>query len=388
MSRFHFRLGRAQRVQRILTPQDKQPKYSNPYFPKAQLSVRKKAFNWFGSDGWAFGVAGCLVVGGIGFFLVKHSYFQITSIEVQGNQRISTEEIQNITLNTLNQPLLKFIPQDSYWVVRPQVIQNALLHQLKLAAAIDEITVQKKFPHTLRISLSERTPSMNWVAGETWYILDPEGVIVQAYATPEDQDQSLPRIIDLNQTPVQPKKQIVSSNYVNFLRSVQEKFSSVTGISIDHYEIPLITCQQKQFVAEKAIEEEIAQEENELIKEQMRDIQERFQSGEIDIDESLLLIEEVRQSGGQSEAETEVQKEAHIAFKAQYVAIGCDLHTVLTDVAVRTSGDQAGYLVYLDATLDLNTQLDNLNTVIQEKVTNPKALTYIDVRYTDRAYYK
>ncbi|MEK7540367.1 MAG: FtsQ-type POTRA domain-containing protein [Patescibacteria group bacterium] len=383
-----FRPNKTARIQRMLKPASEAPKYANPYFPKVIPKKTSAATSWLRKDGWAFLIAAILIFGGGGFFMLKHSFFQITQIEVDGNQRITTEEINSLTNSILGLKALGFIPQDSYWTVRTSVVETLLRQQIKQSMAIDELTVTKKFPNTLSIHLRERVPSMNWVSGDTWYVLDPEGVIVQPYATEEERDLNLPTVIDQNQTPVQAKQQIVTAEYVDFLRELQTRFTPGTNLEIDHFEIPTITCQQKQFVAEQAIENELSQTQDSETKQKIRDIQERFQSGEIDIDTSLQLIQDIRLGEDASSQTKQAQEDAVIAFKAQYVAAACDLKTVLRDVGIRTKGDQAGFLVYLDSKLDLDAQMENLTTVIREKVPNPKSITYIDVRYTDRAYIK
>lgn len=383
-----FSFNRQARVQRLLKPEVEAPKYANPYFPKLKPSAQRVATSWLKKEGWAWGIASVLLVGGLGFFLLQHSFFQINSIDVQGTQRISADEVKKITQGVLDQKILWSIPESSYWVLRPRVVEDALRNQLTQRLALGEIKITKHFPHTLTIQITERIPSMNWVSGEIWYVLDPNGVILQAYAKSEDVDHALPTIVDLNQTPVQAKQQVVRPEYVSFLRQLQNDFTNGTGLGFDHFEIPMITCQQKEFIAEQAINDEISQVADDAVKTKIRAIQERFQAGEIDIDQSLQLIEEARQTATQTDAEKQAQHQAHILFKAQYVAAGCDLKSVLTDVGVRTSGDKAGFLVYLDSTIDLNKQFENLKTVLREKITNPKAITYIDVRYTDRVYYK
>lgn len=383
-----LRPNKTARIQRMLKPASEAPKYANPYFPKVKPKKTSAATSWLKKDGWAFLIAAILIFGGGGFFMLKHSFFQISQLEVDGNQRITTEEITTLTNNILELKALGFIPQDSFWTVRTSVVETLLRQQVKQSMAIDELSVTKKFPNTLSIHLRERVPSMNWVSGETWYVLDPEGVIVQAYASEAERDLNLPTVVDQNQTPVQARQQIVTADYVDFLRELQTEFTPGTNLEIDHFEIPIITCQQKQFVAEQAIENELSQAKDAETKQKIRDIQERFQAGEIDIDTSLQLIQDIRLGEDPSSQVKQAHAEATIAFKAQYVAAACDLKTVLRDVGIRTKGDQAGFLVYLDSQLDLGTQMENLTTVIREKVTNPKSVTYIDVRYTDRAYIK
>lgn len=383
-----FRPNKTARIQRMLKPASEAPKYANPYFPKVKPKNTSAATSWLRKDGWAFLIAAILFFGGGGFFMLKHSFFQISQIEVAGNQRITTEEINSLINSILDLKTLGFIPQDSYWTVRTSVVETLLRQQIKQSMAIDELIVIKKFPNALQIHLRERVPSMNWVSGETWYVLDPEGVIVQPYATEEERDLNLPTIIDQNQTPVAARQQIVTPEYVDFLREVQTQFTAGTNLDIDHFEVPLTTCQQKQFIAEQAFENEISQVQDDEVKKKIRAIQERFQQGEIDIDTSLQLIQDIRLGENPSSQIKQAQEQAQIEFKAQYVATACDLKTVLKDVGIRTKGDQAGFLVYIDSTLDLNSQLENLNSVIREKVQNPKNITYIDVRYTDRAYIK
>lgn len=375
-------------VQRAFAHEPEPPKYANPYFPKVTPNKKQQATRWFKKDGWVWAIVLVAVLGGGGFFLFRHSFFQITDIEVEGNQRISTPVIVGIVNEELSKKGLGIIPLDSYWSVQTKKIDSHIRQQTQQTIPIEQLNVQKVFPHSLVIHIKERIPAMNWVSGGVWYVLDPHGVIAQQLDSPEQRDQSLPSIIDLNNTPIQEQQHVVNASYVDFVLELQNTFTSATGIGLDHFEIPVITCEQKQFVAAHEIEKEISAVEDESMKQQIRAVQEKFQAGEIDIDQSLQLIEDIRNTTPQDQKDIQAQKDAHIAFKAEYVAAGCDLKAVLKDVAIRTNGDHGGFLVYVDSSLNLQTQLTNLQQVIREKVTNPKAISYIDVRYTDRAYIK
>lgn len=54
-------------------------------------------------------------------------------------------------------------------------------------------------------------------------------------------------------------------------------------------------------------------------------------------------------------------------------------------MSVRT---QDGYDIFFDPSGDANMQADNLATILKEKITDPKRLQYIDLRFGDHVYFK
>ncbi len=54
-------------------------------------------------------------------------------------------------------------------------------------------------------------------------------------------------------------------------------------------------------------------------------------------------------------------------------------------MAVRTT---IGYDILMDALGDIGAQLTNLQTVLRDKIPDPSAITYIDLRFGDHVYYK
>lgn len=378
--------NRKARVQRLLKPADEAPKYVNPYFQKPVEKPTSRFKQWLKKDGWAFIIAGILVAGGLGFFLMRHQYFMISQVTVNGTQRISAEEVQAVIQDFMQLKRLGFIQQNTYWTLDSQRVEIYVKQRFHNNLALENVYANKDFPHTINVQIKERVPSMNWGNGGVWYILDPQGVIAQAYAPQQPLDTSLPTIIDLNQTPVEISQQLVSPEYVDFIRTLHGNFTVETGLAIEQFEVPVLTCQEKQFVAEEEIQQQLDEAVNEETKQKIRQVQERFKSGEIDIDTSLELLQEIK-TKEQPAAETEAT-DTVLAFKARYVATACDLVAVLNDVVIKTTGDTGGFWVIFDSSQDLDTQIGNLNTVIAEKVTNPLAVQYIDVRFADRAYIK
>jgi len=50
---------------------------------------------------------------------------------------------------------------------------------------------------------------------------------------------------------------------------------------------------------------------------------------------------------------------------------------------------KAGYVIKLDATKDINEQLNNLKKVLAENIiTDPNSVEYIDLRFGDRIFFK
>jgi cell division protein FtsQ len=115
--------------------------------------------------GWRLlsGLLSALILFGIVSFWTS-PYFQITSVEVSGLQRISPEELTS----TLQMEYLSIV----------QVDPETLLQTIQLAyPELVDIQIKIEMPNYVSISAVERQPVMAWIKGDQLTWVDGEGIL-------------------------------------------------------------------------------------------------------------------------------------------------------------------------------------------------------------------
>ena len=97
----------------------------------------------------------CSLIGAI-TLLFFHPFFQITKIEIQGEQRLSEDDIQSATQSILNHRILFVGRGDNYFLANVKEIHEILKERFP----ISHITVQKHFPEQITIEIQERETAL------------------------------------------------------------------------------------------------------------------------------------------------------------------------------------------------------------------------------------
>ena len=120
-----------------------------------------------------------LILGGMIFYLVtSEQYFQITDIKILGLDTVATAHARDIVTTYLSQK--KFgLHQLSYPFVNTDTLTDLLCKEI----ACDAITIQKKFPHTLLISVTEQQIRMRVVSSNGQALISQEGTLVRWIVT-------------------------------------------------------------------------------------------------------------------------------------------------------------------------------------------------------------
>jgi len=138
-------------------------RYKKNYRTRNKKSIIKNKFFWFF----------CLIAafsGGIIYFFIFSSVFQIEKIQVFGNRKTSSEEIIKIISTE----------QRNIFLANLDEITKNILEKYPQIAKID---LKRKFPDGLVIQIEERTPvavfCQSIIEEENCYFIDREGVIFE-----------------------------------------------------------------------------------------------------------------------------------------------------------------------------------------------------------------
>ncbi|MBU0732269.1 hypothetical protein KKC88_05305 [Patescibacteria group bacterium] len=349
-------------------------------------TLREFLWSWIKfKDGWVWLTIFFVIFSGGVFFIFFTPFFQISTISIDGNKNITQDELNNIIEDFKSSRKLLILPRNNMLFFGVEEAQAAVTENLQNKFALEDIDVIKNYPDGVEIRIVERIPGLLWVSDNNKYLLDINGVPTEQLKD-EKEESKYPNIVDKNKTKVEPGKQIISEKLVDFVLELDKVFEQKTNLKIREYSIPQIQCQEKTYVAEKILADEIESEDNEEVKQKKKDILKEYNQGKITIEESLEKLENVKnETTKEKKKSNEVSSDEFIQWETVYEPIDCDLEKVNSDVHILVEDD---FEVYLDSKLDLDIQLQNLKSVLAEKIDDKGAIDYIDVRYPDRVYYK
>ncbi len=110
---------------------------------------------------------------GVGLFV--NLAYRIDKIEVQGNQLLTADEVIAISGIKQGDNLLKLNEDD---VVRRMTGEPGTQDQRRY---IRQVSVEKELPHSVVLSVAERTPAACFLYNGNTYVIDNHGVILEKY---------------------------------------------------------------------------------------------------------------------------------------------------------------------------------------------------------------
>jgi hypothetical protein len=144
-----------------------------------------------------------IVVLGLLYWLVTAPNFKVTQVNLKGNKYLDAKTVLSLT----------GVDQQNFFTLD----ENAVTQKLKTLTYISEVHVSKQFPNQITVDVSERTWKANWKIGNSFYMVDKDGVVLEAFTKLPDLAAALPVINSLDNKPLK----------------VGEKVDSVAVISAD-----------------------------------------------------------------------------------------------------------------------------------------------------------
>jgi hypothetical protein len=112
--------------------------------------------------------------------LLEAEYFRLQKVEVAGLTTLTRDEVFY---------LLGITPETTLWQLDLPRMGARLMHH----PYIKSVMLRRVFPHTLRVTVQERTPYITISAENQRMLVDNEGVVLRSYRP--EQDPSVPQIL-------------------------------------------------------------------------------------------------------------------------------------------------------------------------------------------------
>lgn len=169
----------------------------------------------------------------IAILVAGGSWFKINQVSVSGMHTLDSAAIrkqtQVIMASRLGWNNLLII--DSGGLGKALILKEP---QLKT------VMVERHWPHTLIVKVTEKQPTVNWQTGGRVYLLDIDGSIIGLV---DATHSSLPTIIDTANLPVQAGQRVVGPHFMRFIEDLLNQFHSQTSLQIIGLSVPSTTSE-------------------------------------------------------------------------------------------------------------------------------------------------
>jgi cell division septal protein FtsQ len=223
-----------------------QVKYKNPLSKRKGIFELKpmRIINFF------------LLIGIIVFlyFFIFSNFYNITDIQVSGNQIISTDDVLDITNQYLSQNSLFFFKHKNIFIFN----KNALKKRINEVIILSDLKVNKILPNTIKLTVTEKNSALKWVTNDKEYLVDSQGQIIKLYylsATPAifslkegnpspntpiqpTSDSKFIKIRDLSNQNINLGDFLLKPENVSFILDLQAKIKDLDYLKFNDLEVP------------------------------------------------------------------------------------------------------------------------------------------------------
>lgn len=170
--------------------------------------------------------------------LVMLPPFRLARIEVEGTSRLNPAFVAERAQALLARRLLAVLPRGSFFLARESELAAVLTTDLARAVPIASVTVDKRFPQTLRIVVREEPPAAVLVVASGRFLLDQRGIVAGAAS---EADTSVPALAEANELAFGPGDQAVAPDVVRSLGAVSTA-ATEHGITITTFRTAEVAC--------------------------------------------------------------------------------------------------------------------------------------------------
>ncbi|OGH95226.1 MAG: hypothetical protein A2538_01325 [Candidatus Magasanikbacteria bacterium RIFOXYD2_FULL_41_14] len=109
-------------------------------------------------------------------------FFQIKTVLYNGLDTIKLDEIQDVVNSYLNSR--HWLPTNNFFIAR----SKTLTKKINLAFSIETVNIQKIFPDTIEVNITEKISSVVYDSGTNYFLIDEKGLVIKQLNIPKIND--------------------------------------------------------------------------------------------------------------------------------------------------------------------------------------------------------
>lgn len=189
--------------------------WNNPFFARQASIGRFKII--------LISIVLLLLLIGLVYIFVYSSLLRNKSIEITGNETVSTEDVYCVVSDELNGYSNLILPKDNYSIIDPKTIQRVLAARF---LNFRNVKVEKKI-NKLIIEIEERKPTFRLIVTDKSYLLDQEGIGIRE-AVPGEGDGLI--AISQDDLSFSVGIKVLPDDWPQALLNLHSYFATLTGV--------------------------------------------------------------------------------------------------------------------------------------------------------------
>lgn len=309
---------------------------SNPYFPGHSEQGRALWKNKL------FTIEVALTILLFAYIIGFSPLFRITQIQIEGGPEMQGKYLSMIERILRPSRFLLLFPGDNYLFLRPGWLSRSLIKTNEGVTTFKAITITKVFPNIIKINVQEKTVSSIWSSNDINYGIDDAGFIIHKYQYGE-MVPALKKYVDKNNFSVKLNDQVISEEALASSKLMVDAIAAL-GFVITDINIPEQSCVVKAPVSPT-------------------DASESLNDAEINsnTNDNILVAPEI----------SEPCDPRALAFASH------EMHAAIEN----------GPSIYFLRD-NIESQIEKLRITLQDVKLDLRKLSYIDIRFGERVYYK
>jgi cell division septal protein FtsQ len=186
---------------------------------------------------FAIGILAILLV----YFLFFSNYFKIKNINLVDATEVNEEQIHNSFEKFKEKRRFLIFPAENIFLMDEERLRRIILDD---NLYVEDVNIEKKLIDVIKVRVKEKVISAVWVSGSNLYYIDNYGKICCNATIDEIVERGLPAIYDLENKEINPGDEVVTQNFIGFLKELNSKFPEQINISVKKYWVPSILSRE------------------------------------------------------------------------------------------------------------------------------------------------
>lgn len=346
-----------------------QLQFRNPYFPRTTpvetKSRRRKIYFWLLG----------LIIAGLVYLITFSGFWRITNITVTG----ATPEHEQLVRNALNATITQrhwlIIPGDNGWWVNPTELSQTLLQKLAGQASFESIAVTKPNLKKITVTVKERTAAILWlVDAKQYFLLDSRGVVFSPITVSKEQPApDLPLVKNIAKATTTIGTEIITATQAETILSATQRIKSRFPELKINYATPIIRESVRTVCADETDSNANSNSNSNLNRNSNTNASPK--------NANISSSNANSNSNAASDTNINLNSNTEAPCETREVPNSRYAREALINVAKDTD-------IYFSADESIDDQINAIGVLLNEKITDINIISYIDVRYLPRAYYK
>lgn len=172
-----------------------------------------------------------------GYQMFFSGILKVERVSIEGAGILTSEEIERVVREALVERVWAVFPQDNFVLLSTRRLERRLLG---VSPLIRQVTVEKRFPDTLNISLLERGSFLFWCPKEeSCFLIDEEGTLLDWSGAREEKRVPHLFLVDESGKAVSVGDHIMASEILSFTKGLPQAFLEQADVVIrEHIFVP------------------------------------------------------------------------------------------------------------------------------------------------------